>query len=151
MNRNRQPGRQFAETYFGGCTAHTAAAEALYRALEELRHADTQLQPEATVAEAVMGSPDEPRPESVFADAQKTTDLLGVVEKVVAADWPYDSPQDAFRDVVARRVMESLLGPAARASTWTPRTVWVRSVRAIVNERVRHAGGCSCPTVKAAT
>jgi hypothetical protein len=39
-------------------------------------------------------------------------------------------------------VFNTLLGFVA--STWDPATIWVRSIRTIVNERVRHRGGCTC-------
>lgn len=41
-------------------------------------------------------------------------------------------------------VFNTLLGSVASASTWDPVTIWVRSIRSIVNERARHRGGCTC-------
>jgi hypothetical protein len=45
---------------------------------------------------------------------------------------------------------EILLGDAAKLSTWGADTIWHRSVRGVVNERVRHLDpeNCTCEGVQ---
>jgi hypothetical protein len=41
--------------------------------------------------------------------------------------------------------MKALLGHGADESSWDPSTIWVRSVRGVINERVKlHKRGCRC-------
>ena len=46
--------------------------------------------------------------------------------------------------VADESVMKPLLGPAVDSSQWDASTIWVRSLRGVINERVRHSGGCAC-------
>jgi len=49
-----------------------------------------------------------------------------------------------MRLLAAKWVKSALLGSTARHSGWDPRTMGARSVRGVVNERVKHTGDCSC-------
>ena len=50
----------------------------------------------------------------------------------------------AVEQLPAQRLTNALLGSTARHSTWDPQTIWSRSVRGVVNERIKHTGDCSC-------
>jgi len=50
----------------------------------------------------------------------------------------------ALLQVADESVTKRLLGPALETSHWDAATIWVRSIRGIINERVRHCGGCKC-------
>jgi hypothetical protein len=50
----------------------------------------------------------------------------------------------ALRQVADESVMKRLLGAAVQTSHWDAATIWVRSIRGVINERVRHRGGCTC-------
>jgi hypothetical protein len=52
-----------------------------------------------------------------------------------------DVVQDALADFIYRK---ALLGPASDGCTWDVKTLGVRFVRAIIDQRVRHRGGCTC-------
>jgi hypothetical protein len=137
--------RQFADVY-PGCAAHAREASAVLVAIEGLVHRlPADLGPDMSVCDALGGAGSEPRPESLFDDVQKMRDLLVVAEKNAAGQWPFGSVEETFREVFAHRVMETLLGAATSETTWAPHTVWARSLRGLVNERVRRLGTCSCP------
>jgi hypothetical protein len=127
----------FAETYFAGCPAHRREASATFEALEEvaarvLRRVDTDL----TVA-AVLGS----------RGVRPPADSLDVIEAQMALEEELVDPrrvQEVFDVSRAGHVLRTLLGPAAQHSTWEPDTVWLRSVRGVINERVRYKGDCTC-------
>jgi hypothetical protein len=66
------------------------------------------------------------------------------------APFPRKAPSAGLRQsLVSEALLEyvtrgRLLGPAAKACTWETDTLPARAIRAIINERVRHRGGCSC-------
>jgi hypothetical protein len=56
-----------------------------------------------------------------------------------------DAARLAIRLAANDMVMKPPLGPwAAERSRRDPRTIRMRSVRGVINERVRHSGGCVC-------
>ena len=65
---------------------------------------------------------------------------LEAEEKMAARDLD----RLAAREVADEKLMNTLLGPWTPHSRWDPRTMWVRSLRGVINERVRHSGGCVC-------
>jgi hypothetical protein len=82
--------------------------------------------------------------------SSSAADSLGMVESILAVE---EERGDALlnkdmalllEQVTGDGVFRSLLGPWAPSCTWDPSTVWVRSVRGIIRERVRQHGGCSC-------
>jgi len=127
----------FADTYFAGCPAHRREAQATFEALERVAgRVLLALDADATVG-AVLGSRDPTPP----------ADSLDVIEAQMALEEELGHPthmQEVLGVARAGHVLRSLLGPAAQQSTWEPDTVWPRSVRGVVNERVRHREGCTC-------
>jgi hypothetical protein len=74
-------------------------------------------------------------------------DSLEVIEAKLALDEELAGPdltRLALVQLADESVMKPLLGPASDRCQWDPATVWVRSVRGIINERVRCAGNCAC-------
>ena len=55
------------------------------------------------------------------------------------------NPQDSLGVVESVMAAEELLGPYGDRSGWAADTLPTRSIRSIVNERVRLRGDCSCP------
>jgi hypothetical protein len=81
----------------------------------------------------------------------EVSELLAAIEKKLAAEEEMiemtaaeEPPEPSVERVVGR----ALLGRAGNRSTWDPLTVWSRSVRAVVNERVKWRGDCSCWSTK---
>jgi hypothetical protein len=126
----------FADTYFAGCPAHRREAQATFEALEQVAgRVLLALDADATVG-AVLGS----------RDATPPADSLDVIEAQMALEEELARPThmaEGFWMARADKVVRSLLGPAAQQSTWEPDTIWLRSVRGVVNERVRHREGCT--------
>jgi hypothetical protein len=83
-----------------------------------------------------------------LSDPRSGADPLDRIEFAMAVEEEQGSMSDQEMDAVIKdfsrteHVFNTLLGFVA--STWDPATIWVRSIRTIVNERVRHRGGCTC-------
>jgi hypothetical protein len=121
--------REFATAHFPG-DAHCRAAEAVHAALERLsRRSIRDLNPDQTVEE-VLGR-----------RALDAKDSLDEIEQRLALEEEYDpSPErhaQAAADALGAIVLCALLGPSAHRSTWTGATIWVRSIRGVINERAR--------------
>jgi len=76
-------------------------------------------------------------------------DSLDAIELELALEEDKLALRDAARLAILLAadddmVMKPLLGPWAERSRWDPKTIRTRSVRAVINERVRHSGGCVC-------
>jgi hypothetical protein len=75
-------------------------------------------------------------------------DSLDQVERLMALELEYGPKSAEFttalEEATTYHIFRGLLGPASRLSRWDPHTIWTRSLRGIVNERVKHRGGCSC-------
>ena len=75
-------------------------------------------------------------------------DSLDAIELELALEEDKLALRDAARLAILlaadEMVMKPLLGPWAERSRWDPKTIRTRSVRAVINERVRHSGGCVC-------
>jgi hypothetical protein len=81
--------------------------------------------------------------------ARTLGDLLGAVGSKAFDRAPTLRNVEDTRQVIEaairdRMFRDPLLGPAARSCTWDMDTLPSRFIRAIVDERVRHRGGCSC-------
>ena len=134
-----QRARVFADAAFPRCAGHRAEALATFQVLERLsgrclEHLDldaplSELLPDRSALEALT--------------------LEQVQEVVLALEEEYGVSAHARHtelkeDIWATTVCHVLLGPAAQATNWGARTIWERSPRGIINQRVRAGGDCSC-------
>jgi len=123
----------------GPCAVHRREARSVHRALEQLaKHALPDLDPEATLADilpaatgVLSGIPHDPVAGHDYATLAQVVSKGEIVRR-------------ALQGHVAERIRSSLLGSAAPRSTWQAHTLGVRSVRGLINERVRWLGGCKC-------
>jgi hypothetical protein len=134
----------FAAKHFEGCDTHRPHAEAVHAGLEHLiGRALGELDPKTVIAEILSA----PGISSSHDQARGTVDSLDAIElqlEVDAAMGTREVVERALRQRVAGDVLKALLGPAAERTTWDLATVSLRSVRGIINERVRHFGTCTC-------
>jgi hypothetical protein len=142
LGRLRTAGN-YGHLAFPACACHAQAANAVHRAVEQLtgtRHPTLSL--DETVAEALGHA---------GTGLYPGLDSLATVEVALAVEEEYGlSSADALDDATAHRILAILLGPAAKASSWDARTVWVRSIRAIINARVGRDAACLCSKHEAA-
>lgn len=139
----KTPSRQanaFAETYFGDCEAHASEARAVFDAVVRFR-GDTvaEVDPNAALEDVLSASPG-------FIPGG---DSLDVVEQLMAIEEEFgpqavDAEREVARSLVSDAVFRILLGPASERSLWNSATIWARSIRGVINERVRWQGGCTC-------
>ena len=135
----------FASCHFASCETHAREAAAVHRVVERLSPKPRrEISLDATIAD-ILGTPDSPH--------LKGLDPLDVAELVIAleAEWGISSSaarrtvsDEAWSVVLARL----LLGRAVERTTWEPKNIWARSVRGVINERARWAGGCTCSEEK---
>ena len=75
-------------------------------------------------------------------------DSLDAIELELALEEDKLALRDAARLAILLAaddmVMKPLLGPWSERSRWDTRTIRMRSVRGVINERVRHSGACVC-------
>jgi hypothetical protein len=115
----------WAERWFQ-CSVHREEAASLFDGIRSLCSAE-------------LGDPD---PESTLGEVLASVGRSALIQT--------GGPQNLeVRHLVQRAVQDHivrapLLGPAAKGCTWDVGTLPVRFLRAIVDERVRHRGGCSC-------
>ena len=125
---------------FGSCEAHRREARAVHEALEQMvKQPLAGLDPEAVLGDVLPAewvSRLQRPPSAIGSDAHPTT-LAQVLSKQAVVS-------DALHTYLTQRLRTTLLGPAAAASTWDAGTLPARSVRGLVDERVRHSGGCAC-------
>jgi hypothetical protein len=127
----------FAETFFPACVVHREEATAAFEVLEKLaRRAILAVDADKPLAD-LLGA--EIAPGQVLAG-----DSLDAIELQLAVEADIGDTSLESDAVVAHEALRRLLGPAAQHTTWAPDTIWVRSLRGIVNQRVRHRGGCTC-------
>jgi hypothetical protein len=131
--------REFAVSHFPACTVHAEEATAVFTTFEALnRRPVHSADPDIPLAQLV---PDLAR------NAPSQGDSLEALERTMAIEAELgaaDSTAVAIAELADESVAKPLLGPAWGRSRWDPGTIWSRSLRGIVNERVRHRGGCSC-------
>jgi hypothetical protein len=128
----------FAEAHFRGCEAHLHEAAAVHAALERICGVTfAALDPETTIRELA--------PSGDALARLVPRESLELVELQLAAKQAL-APEllRALRSLAGAAVMKGVLGPVALVTSWDPSTVWARSVRGVINERVRHAGKCTC-------
>jgi hypothetical protein len=137
--RQRESSELFAKTHFHGCVIHLQEAVAVHRALERLsRRQLPDLNPDITVSELLRDHPN-----------WQAIDSLGVVEFLMAVEAEYEQGQPPISyptrdEALGVAVLRALLGPASHATAWTGDTIWMRSIRGVINERARLRSGCSC-------
>ena len=145
MSHNRA--QEFAaHSFAAACSIHRAEAISVYEALQRLcRRELPTIEPDTPIGE-ILPAPAR-LPPSLSASGS-ITDPLDRIEFAMAAEEEQGSMSDEEMDDIIKdfsrteQVFNTLLGSVA--STWDPATIWVRSIRAIVNERVCHRGGCAC-------
>jgi hypothetical protein len=74
-------------------------------------------------------------------------DSLDTLERALALEaelGPSQLTAVAIAELAAESVAKPLLGSAWGRSHWDPGTIWSRSLRGVINERVRYRDGCSC-------
>jgi hypothetical protein len=119
---------------------HATEASAVYAAAERLRRAPLgDLDLDATV-EDVLG-------DSLLLMASR--DSLDLMEQLMAIEEEFgpqviDAKAEVTRSLLGDAVFRVLLGDISQRTGWSSETVWARSVRGIINERVRCRGGCAC-------
>jgi hypothetical protein len=135
---------QLAEQHYPGCRAHASQAAAVFRAIQRIsRQDEARILPDETVA-GLFGEPGLLNSRPAFMDPIEATQLLLALEAELERHL---SDEEATRVLWATALFESLLGPAAKESSWTPETIWTRSIRGIINERVRcleENAPCTC-------
>jgi hypothetical protein len=114
----------------------------VHRAVELLGKKQVNLDSEATIAELIGGAV---RLNTLNLNAVFVEELA-VLEAEQAGRGDVDR-QGLLHEAVSALVLRELLGAAAKRTTWDPRTVWARSVRGVINERVRWQEGCMCARV----
>jgi hypothetical protein len=138
-SRRNSRASEFASK-FGACATHRREARSVHRALEQLaKRTLPDLDPEVTLADVLPAARGvlSAIPHHAFASHDNYVTLAQVVSKggIVA---------EALQRHLADRIRTILLGRAAAKSTWQAHTLGARSVRGVVNERVRWLGGCQC-------
>ena len=107
--------KTFADAAFPDCAGHGAEALATLQVLERLvGHRLDHVELDAPLSQVL---PDRSRPAH---------------------------HREVKEEIWATTVCHALLGPTARATTWDGSTIWARSLRGIINERMRSAADCSC-------
>jgi hypothetical protein len=144
MTRTSARADAFAVTHFATCEAHRAHARAVHDQLEALaKHDLLSLAPDDTIAD-VLGHSHGGDPEA--GDSLDRVELQMALEEELSNR---ELVSRALHTWNAEQVLARLLDKQRPFSQWDPRTVWSRSVRGIVNERVRYSGGCTCAPISA--
>jgi hypothetical protein len=135
---------RFAWHNFPSCASHVEEAIAVHKLVERfcgrrLRELDADASVEDVVGPTATVS-------LRGLDMVEVAELVAALEKEAAVTHEPELA-DEPPDVLAAGVLgQVLLGPAATRTRWDPVTVWRRSVRGVINERVRWRGGCTCGT-----
>ena len=124
----------FARSHFGGCRTHVEEAAAVHRVIELLLwHGHVNVTQDLSLAEMFDGV----QPGPPINDSLDTIEYVMTLEEEMCSEW---SEGMSWESAVRRL----LLGPEAARSTWAAETLPSRSIRGIVEERVRLRGDCSC-------
>ncbi|SRR5581483_4920692 len=139
---------RFAERNFPRCAAHRSAAVAVHRGIERLcGRGIPSIELQMLVREIL---PPPARLPQMTAPIEYSETPLDRMEMGVAIESEYRSMTERetleLLNAITRTeyVFERLLGRSAHDCTWLPTTIWSRSIRSIVELRVRHSGGCTC-------
>jgi hypothetical protein len=138
----------FGRQLFPVCETCCRSAEAVHVALEALAGTPLiGLNCDATIRE-ILSPVIENLPSS---RSSSEMDDLDVVEFLIALEeelgpkMSREKMQPVLEDATCEGVLKRLLGDASDHCRWDAATVWLRSVRGVINERSRWQGGCSCP------
>ena len=127
----------FARSHFGGCCAHAKEAADVHRVIERLWQGQVNVTPDLAFAEIF----DQVPPGPAGDDSLDRVEYLMMLEEEIGAELPGQADGTSWVSAICR----ALLGRAAAArNTWGAETLRSRSVRGIINERVRLRGDCSC-------
>src|SRR5262245_21691315 len=139
-----QRSREFGCANFSGCDVHEREAAATHDVLERLaRRQLSGLDPDAQLLDVLEWAAD-PRGLPEAPDSLDLVELLMALEEEFGTDLV---PGESELSMATWRlaVRNALLGVAAASSSWGADHIWARSVRGIVNERVRWAQAeCTC-------
>jgi hypothetical protein len=145
---SRKTAQEFAAHNFAGCSVHQAEAISVHEALQRLCKMELSGLDLAKLVGDVVPAPNTlPRSPSY---SNSCVDSLERIEVAMAVEEEQGSlsdqeMEDLMKDLSKTEyVFNALLGSVVTVSTWNRSTIWVRSIRTIVNERVRHHGGCTC-------
>jgi hypothetical protein len=129
----------FATAHFGSCATHRREAAELHRAVEDFCAVPLdEFDPEVSIGELLASNL---HPLLLrFRARHPVRARQGIRRARLSSEFV----MSAMQRWGAESIKKALLGSKAPRSTWDARTVLVRSVRGVVNERVRHAGDCSC-------
>ena len=133
---------RFGAAHFRDCEVHAQEARSVYDAIEQLaRNPLPHLTPDITIEALVQ--------HSEWLGAALTRDSLDVVEIVMALEEEFGrdlvpSEAEVSGELVTLALSRILLGLAADRTRWSSETIWSRSVRGVINERIRWRGGCTC-------
>lgn len=126
MSSHSKVARAWANGRFE-CAVHQEEAARFFDAIQTLCSTDIgDMDPDTTLDDWLASTGHAPLPRSAASMGVQSVHSL---------------VREALRQHITRR---QLLGPAAEACTWETDTLSARAIRAIINERVRHRGGCSC-------
>ena len=131
--------KAFAEAAFPACTAHRAEALTTFPVLERLAgHRLDHVELDAPLSEVL---PDRHALERLTLE--QVAQLVMALEEEFGLTTPAPHTE-AREEIWATTAHHALLGPKAQANTWDASTIWSRSLRGIINERVSRGIGCSC-------
>ena len=141
---DRDPARKFADISYPQCQLHAAEAASVYRTLQRLcRRGLANVRLDTPVSELF----EEP---GVLDSRPPTLEPLVAAKLLELAELEQGEPLDdrgATRVLWSNALFQALLGKVCQQSSWTPASIWARSIRGIVNERVRwssSAVACTC-------
>ena len=138
------PASRFGSACYPHCPVHASEAAAVYKTLMQARRLDLA---ELSLDTTVMDLFDKP---GVLDTRPSTLEPLVAAKLLERAALRHGMPfgeSDVRRALWSENLLHDLLGTASQQCHWDPTTVWQRSIRGIVNERVRwsKAGqACSC-------
>jgi len=126
----------FARRYFACCPAHLEEADAACVVIETLSGEQPNLDPDTSIGEILDGG---------TAAVLSNSDSLDLVElaMTIEEEFGLDAEEAPARDLSSWALFRHLLGPRASRSTWSPGTLPSRSLRGVIEERVRLRGDCS--------
>ena len=137
---------RFGRNSYPHCSLHASEAASVYQTLMRARRLDlADLCLDTTVADLFD------RPGVLHSRPSDLDPLVAAAKLVERAALRHGMPlgeSDVRRVLWSGDLFQDLLGSASRQSPWEPTTVWLRSIRGIVNERIRwgKAGQpCTCP------
>jgi len=149
MSRD-QPAAELARQLYPSCGAHSGAALEVLGHLHELLNRTVTVADHDTTLAELLGFSGRGIPALL---PKREAEMLAIAEKELAAGVASQREPCVVEGAAALWVLSYLWGGPGRArsannpTAWSPLTVWSRSPRGVVNERVRtHKSreSCSC-------